>query len=175
MWLEEWDVKHCVSGLNQNTHQSYCPEKADGNLIIFHYSASISSLCFSYLSVKQPPQADDFFLPSPIYLHCIPATRHMGYWWGSNVSCLLSPHYLYASPPLPTCHSLWCNAFSQRLSQAKWGVKGIYALDVEPPVLMHFFQFTINVLEIALLDNPFVFSASRVEKQPFISCSDKAK
>lgn len=130
------------------------------------------ALAICLLSNLLKQMTSSCLLPS---ISTVSQQQDMGYWWGSNVSCLLSPHYLYASPPLPTCHSLQCNAFSQRLSQAKWGVKGIDALDVEPPVLMHFFQFTINVLEIALLDNPFVFSASRVEKQPFISCSDRAK
>lgn len=40
-------------------------------------------------------------------------------------------------------------------------MKGIDVLDVEPPVLMHFFQFTINMLEIALLDNVFSLPAER--------------
>jgi len=54
-------------------------------------------------------------------------------------------------------------------------VKGIDALDMEPPVLMLYFQFAINALEIVLSDHPFVFSAVRVEKQPLISCLDRAK
>lgn len=45
-------------------------------------------------------------------------------------------------------------------------MKGTDALVMEPPVLMHFFQFAINALEIVLSDHPFVFFTGRTEKQP---------